>query len=57
MNDLWTAWKSWCEEENRHPGTKSVFGRNLKATAPMIRKTRTRHGADRPHVYEGIGLL
>lgn len=53
---LWVAWKQWCDEENRHPGTRAVFGRNLKATAPMIRKTRPRDNGDRLHIYEGISL-
>jgi putative DNA primase/helicase len=28
---LWTAWKAWCEEEGRSPGTKAIFGKNLHA--------------------------
>ena len=55
VDDLWAAWRAWCEDDNRHPGTKAVFGRNLKAAVPMIRKTRPRHGGDRAHRYEGIG--
>ena len=53
---LWAAWKTWCEGDNRHPGTKAVFGRDLHATAPMVRKIRPREGGDRTHVYEGIDL-
>ena len=25
------AWKTWCEADNRPPGTKAVFGRDLRA--------------------------
>ena len=27
VDALWAAWKTWCEEDNRPPGTKAVFGR------------------------------
>ena len=53
---LWEAWKCWCERENRHPGTKSVFGRDLKAAVPTVRRTRPRKNETRSYVYEGIGL-
>ncbi len=53
---LWAAWKAWCESENRRPGTKAVFGRNLKATSPNVRKARPRDDGDRTHVYQGIAL-
>ena len=53
---LWTTWKEWCADQNRHPGSKAVFGRNLHAAVPMLRKTRSRDGNDRSHEYNGIGL-
>jgi len=57
VDGLWTAWKSWCEGENRHPGTKAGLGRDLKAAVPMVKKTRPRAGDDeRLNVYEAIGL-
>ena len=55
VEDLWGSWRSWCESENRHPGTKAVFGRNLKAAVPMIRKARPKDSDERVHVYHGIG--
>ena len=42
VDALWTAWKSWCEGENRHPGTKAGLGRDLKAAVPTVKKTRPR---------------
>ena len=57
VDDLWSAWKEWCEDENRHPATKAVFGRNLKAAVPTLRKTRPRDGEERSHGYDGIGLV
>ena len=56
VDALWDAWKRWSDDDNRHPGTKAVFGRNLNAAVPTIRKSRPREGADRSHVYLGIGL-
>ncbi|MEX2527041.1 MAG: phage/plasmid primase, P4 family [Gemmatimonadota bacterium] len=57
VDDLWNAWKDWCIEDNRHSGTKAVFGRNLSSACPTIRKARPRAGNDRVHVYTGIGLI
>jgi putative DNA primase/helicase len=56
VSDLWEAWRSWCVEDNRGAGTKDVFGRNLMASIPMIRKARLREGEARVYTYEGIGL-
>jgi putative DNA primase/helicase len=57
VDDLWKAWKEWCEDENRQPATKAVFGRNLRSAVPTIHKTRIREdGEDRSHRYGGIGL-
>ena len=53
---LWDVWKRWCDRENRHPGTKSVFGRDLKAAVPTVKRTRPRRDESRSYVYEGIGL-
>ena len=57
VDKLWDAWKLSCHDDNRHPGTKAVFGRNLNAAVPMIRKARPRDGQERTYVYEGIGLV
>ena len=57
VDALWAAWKSWCEEEGRHPGTKTGLGRDLKAAVPTVKRTRPRtEGEERQYVYEGIGL-
>jgi len=53
--DAWTLWKSWCTDENRAPGTKAVFGRDLKAAFPQVDRQRPRHGDDREYVYQGLG--
>ena len=57
VDALWKTWKSWCEGENRHPGTKASLGRDLKAAVPTVKKTRPRtEDEERTYVYEGIGL-
>ena len=54
---LWTAWKAWCDREGRHPGTRAIFGRDLKSAVPTLRRIRPRgDGIVRPYVYEGLGL-
>jgi putative DNA primase/helicase len=56
-DDLWQAWKQWCEDDNRGPGNKSIFGRNLKAALPTVEKRRPRDAKDQRHsAYEGISL-
>ena len=49
VDDLWEHWKRWCTDDNRHPGTKAVFGRDLKAAVPTIKKARLRDDDDRAH--------
>ena len=56
VDRLWSAWKSWCETENRTPGTKVLFGRDPHAATPTVLKTRRRDGEHRIANYEGIGL-
>ena len=56
VDRLWSAWKSCCQIENRAPGTKVLFGRDLHAATPTVRKTRRRDGKHRIPTYEGIGL-
>jgi putative DNA primase/helicase len=53
---LWDTWKRWCEAENRHPGTRTVFGRDLHAAAPTIRRLKARDGDERRWEYIGIGV-
>jgi len=56
VEELWSAWKDWCVDENRHPGTKANFGKDLKATAPTVRRMRPREVEDRVYLYAGIRL-
>ena len=63
VDAIWSAWKHWCEENNRSCGTKDVFGRDLFAAVPTVRKTRPRRDdskddskQERKHVYVGLRL-
>jgi putative DNA primase/helicase len=56
VDKLHAAYKEWCEE-NEHPkATKQVFGRDLRAAVPTVRKARPRDQDSRHHVYGGIAL-
>jgi putative DNA primase/helicase len=58
VDTLWGAWKTWCSEDNRHPGTKAIFGRDLRAAVPTLKKRRPRSDdGERDHVYQGLGLV
>ena len=56
VDRLWAAWKAWCENEGRAPGSKALFGRDLHAAAPTIKKTRPSGDGKRTSFYEGIAL-
>ena len=55
--DLFAAWKRFCEDRGRkEAGTEAMFGRDLLAAVPTLRRVRPRDGEDRYRAYEGIGL-
>jgi putative DNA primase/helicase len=57
IDDLYRAWLVWCEQEGRdHPGTKSMFGRDLSAALPGVKVTQPRVNGSRLRMYEGIGI-
>jgi putative DNA primase/helicase len=57
VEELFAAWKAWCEAKGRkEPGTEQTFGRDLIAAFATLRKVRPRDGEDRYRGYEGIGL-
>jgi putative DNA primase/helicase len=53
---LWSAWKSWCEEQSLHHGTKAVFGRDLRAAVPGLGSRRPIIDGDRQWFHRGVGL-
>ena len=56
VDTLWTRWKGWCEGDNRHPGTKAIFGRDLRAAVPTVHRGQRREGDRRIPVYQGLGV-
>lgn len=55
VDDLYAAWRQWCESEGRTAvTTKQTFGRDLLAACPSLTCRRNR-GAGR--FYDGIGLV
>ena len=56
-DDLYKAWKDWCEEQGRdHPGTKVGFGRQIHAAFPTIKRSQPRESGTRLNLYSGIRL-
>ena len=64
-DELYTAWKRWCEDQGRdHPGTKVSFGRQLGAAFPGVKRAQPRMvgtGSDsascaRLSMYSGVRL-
>ncbi|MGI8518632.1 MAG: phage/plasmid primase, P4 family [Acidimicrobiia bacterium] len=56
IDDFWKAWKAWCDDHGRRPGTRQVLGRDLRAQVPEIEVTQPREGPNRIRVYEGLRL-
>jgi putative DNA primase/helicase len=42
VDELYTAFKSWCEDNEYPKSPKAVFGRDLRAACPTVRKMRPR---------------
>jgi putative DNA primase/helicase len=55
VDDVWSAWKAWAEDQSQHHGTKATFGRDLRAVVPGLHVIRPRDGAHR-RAYVGVGL-
>src|SRR5690606_27218095 len=57
-SELYTEWKSWCEEHGkREPGTQEMFARDLRAAVPYMEKTRPRNSyGERVQVYTYIRI-
>lgn len=54
VDDLYQAWRGWCESNGRdHPGTVQSFGRDLAAAVPSI---QTRRHSKAGRFVEGIEL-
>lgn len=55
VDDLYKAWRSWCEQEGRAIATtKQVFGRDLQASSPGVTTHKATGGV---RFYSGIKLV
>jgi putative DNA primase/helicase len=56
-DELFKAWKAWCEDQGRdHPGTKVSFGRQLSAAFSGVKRSQPRDSGTRLNLYSGIRL-
>jgi putative DNA primase/helicase len=56
VDDLYTGWRSWAEDNGHVRSTKQVFGRDLRAAVPGLRVAQPGTGDNRARVYRGIAL-
>jgi putative DNA primase/helicase len=57
VDDLFAAWRRWCEGQGRdQAGTVQTFGRDLAAAVPGVAVRRPRVADARVRVYEGVRL-
>jgi putative DNA primase/helicase len=56
VDNLWSAWREWAEDNGVRPGTKQIFGRNIQSAIPQLTLTRPRDGETRVRTYTGITL-
>ena len=56
VDELYAAFKVWCEDGEYLKSSKAVFGRNLMAACSNIRKARVGGRTSRAYVYQGIAL-
>ena len=56
VDELYRAWRSWCDDHGVEPTNVAVFGRDLRAVVPAVHKHRPRTGEARLNRYRGIRL-
>jgi putative DNA primase/helicase len=54
VDALYNRYRRWCLDDGRTPLSKSMFGRDLKAQRPELKRSRL--GQDRTPVYLGVAL-
>ena len=55
-DELYEAWRHWCEEQGRKPGLKQQFGRWLLSACPKIETDRIMIQSRRMYIFRGIKL-
>ena len=58
VDNLYSAWRLWADDNGHAKSTKQVFGRDLRAAVAAVRVKRAggHETADRSRFYTGIGL-
>jgi putative DNA primase/helicase len=56
VDELYEAYKVWCEDNGHPKVNKQTFGRDLRAAVPSISVTRPRGAETRIRMYSGICL-
>jgi putative DNA primase/helicase len=44
IDDIWSAWLRWCEENGQKPGNKQALGSGLRAVEPRLDEERPQAG-------------
>ena len=56
MDDLYQAYRPWCDDNGHEPGSKNTFARNLMAAVPGLKKSQQRVDGLPRRFYLGISL-
>jgi putative DNA primase/helicase len=56
IDEIYGAYRQWCEENGHTKLAKHTFGRDLRAAIPSIEVKRPRGAENRLRVYTGISL-
>jgi putative DNA primase/helicase len=56
VDDIYSAWKTWAEQNGHPHEAKSTFGRDLRAAVPELKLTQPRTGEGRERRYQGLSL-
>jgi putative DNA primase/helicase len=57
VDDIYGAWKLWCEYNGRsRPGNKQDLGKSLNTAVPGIHRVQPREAGSRYRAYQGIQL-
>lgn len=56
VDEMYTAWKGWADDNGHRHGSVQTFGRDLRAVVPGLRTVRPRVDDDRERHFRGIVL-
>ena len=58
VDDIYSAWRSWADDNGHVKSTKQTFGRDLRAAIPGLRVARVggHESEERERVYQGVQL-